>query len=129
MAEEEGMAAGTDKKRVLVVEDDKTFRTVLQMVLDENGYEVHCSVDCPTASRYVLRHPFDAFIIDYGMDGKYAPSFVRFLRERFPASVIIAMSGHHDGTDFAGTGTDLFLSKPIEFDRLMKTLEKRDLSD
>ena len=129
MNEAEGISSGAGKKRVLVVEDDKTFRTVLQMVLGENGYEVHCSCDCFSASQHVLRNSFDAFIIDYGMDGKYAPSFVRFLRERFPGSVIIAMSNHHDGTDFDGSGTDLFLSKPIEFDRLVKTLQKCPASD
>lgn len=124
MTEAESIGDCADRKRVLVVENDTTFRAVLQMVLDENGYEVHCSHDCFAASQHVLRNSFDAFIVDYGMDGKYAPSFVRFLRERFPRSVIVAMSNHHDGADFEGSGTDLFLSKPFEFDLLVHTLRK-----
>lgn len=121
-------APGKDRdpcKRVLIVDEDRRFQQVLHLVLRDNGYSVADSGDYISASQQVLREGYDAFIIDYGMDGKYAPAFVRFLRQRFPESVIVAMSGHHDGSDFAGTGADLFLTKPVEFGRLLRMLDGR----
>jgi len=113
-------------RRVLVVESDGTLRRVLNMVLREHGFEVDISTDCFAAAQHALTGRFDAFIIDYGVDGKYVPSFVRFLRERFPAAVIIGMSGHQDGTAIDSREIDLFMNKPLEFGKLVHALNGRN---
>jgi DNA-binding response OmpR family regulator len=113
------------RKRVLVVEDDKTFLRVLRMELMENSFDVECCGDAKNASRLSAEHTFDGFVIDHSVLGRLAAEFVRALRKQFPAAVIIGVSGNHDGSDFLRNGANLFLGKPIPFKVLINALNAR----
>ena len=55
------------KRRVLVVDDDGLLRTVLNKILVQNGYEVHCAVDGQDALRAVPKFRPDLVLLDVMM--------------------------------------------------------------
>lgn len=112
-------------KKVLVVEDDRTFQWLLRKELTEMGFLVDCCSDSKTANRISTERPFDVFILDCGVFFGKAGTFVRSLRQRYPAALIIGVSGYYEGTDFIESGADHFLDKPLEFERLLGLLTSR----
>jgi len=122
MTEPEGTGAGCGKKRVLVVEDDKNFHTVLRIELHESGFDVACCADSGTALQLSTERSFDCFVLDQGALGVQVLEFTRSMRQRFPEAVIIGMSGHLDVNGFTKSGGDLFLSKPIVLRHLIQAL-------
>lgn len=112
-------------RKVLVVEDDKTFQWLLRRELTEQGFQVDCCSDSADATRISAERSFDAFIIDCGVFSGKGGAFIRSLRQRHPTALIIGVSAYYEGTDFIESGANHFLDKPFEFERLMKLLNNQ----
>ena len=54
----------SDRKRILLVEDDKAIATVLQHFLSENQLDVLCAKDATSAKALFNCHRFDSLLID-----------------------------------------------------------------
>lgn len=118
-----GKSIGNRRKKVLVVEDDKTFQWLLRKELTESGFLVDCCDDSRTAISMSAERSFDTFILDCGVFCGKAAAFVRSLRKRYPGALIIGVSGYYEGSDFIESGADHFLDKPLEFERLLGLLD------
>ncbi len=57
------------KGRILLVEDDETFRGVLQTILEDDGHEVHTASDGSAGLHLLRRESFDLIISDLKMPG------------------------------------------------------------
>lgn len=110
---------------VLVVEDDAMVREVLCETLERSGF---CATGCRTgeeALTLVRESCFDAIIIDHFLPCRTGTETTIDLRAHCPLSVIIGISGAHDGRDFSEAGGDIFLSKPIDVIDMVQYLRER----
>src|SRR6266850_919720 len=73
-------AAVTHPLRVLLVEDDRSLRRYLEVVLRREGYEVTVAVDGLEAMRATLTSPVDLVVTDAIMPNLNGYELVRFLR-------------------------------------------------
>lgn len=81
------------KVRILVIDDDADLRSMLQMYLESEGYEVAVASDGREGMRVQKQAPADIVVTDVFMPGKEGIETIRDLQRDFPGVKIIVMSG------------------------------------
>jgi CheY-like chemotaxis protein len=82
-----------EKKRVLLIDDNDTFRRVLRATMEGMGYDV---IEVTNGREAIAVFPVegvDLVITDLLMPEKDGFEFIRYLRRRAPGVPVIAMSG------------------------------------
>jgi CheY-like chemotaxis protein len=121
-------------KRVLLVEDFEDSRFSLSKLLEIEGYEVLEAVDGAEAVDLALSAKPDLILMDLSLPVVDGLSATKKIREHESLSLdpgtqvpIIALSAH-DLTDFHTRARDAgctdYVTKPIDFDALMKVMSK-----
>jgi CheY-like chemotaxis protein len=106
-------------ERILVVDDDPAILEVLQLVLEDEGYEVVTN-DGTNINEY-LEHPFDLALLDIWMRGTDGRIIARQIRAHNHPTKILLMSAHSDLAQSAKeTNVDGFIAKPFELDELVE---------
>jgi CheY-like chemotaxis protein len=114
--------------RVLLIDDDPATRRVLKLLLERAGYEVTDVSDGELGVRSYRAEPADLVLTDILMPEKEGLELIRELKQDFPESKIVAMSGggRTGNLDFLPLaerlGADRVLSKPIDRQELLQTL-------
>ena len=98
--------AGALMERILVVDDEKTVRDTVAMLLRHEGYRVVVAECGHAALGAVEAFMFDLVIIDIVMPGMDGLETISVLRQDAPDLPIIVMSGY--GTGSGATGPDFF---------------------
>ncbi len=116
------------KGRILVVEDDETFRSLLQTILDDEGYEVVTATDGLEGLALIRRESFDLVVTDLKMPGKNGMELFRDTRQDLnpPLFVFITAFGRVDEAVSAmKEGAVDFLTKPLENPDVLLALVNR----
>ena len=115
------MTDGHTKVRALVVEDDETVRTLLRMLLEEEGLEV---VEAPTGMNAVdhnIAAPFDIVLLDLRLPGMDGFEVCRQIRRTsgVPIIMVTAQQDSHDVVAGLECGADDYVTKPYNDRELM----------
>lgn len=115
-------------KRILVVEDDDSVRSMISTALIDEGFEVLTAQDGFDALRIVAAGRPDLIVLDFGLPLLDGPSFAAQWRERVPPEQhvpIVGISGLPNGAELARhTGVDEFLAKPLDLDVLVGAVRR-----
>jgi len=121
---------GERKIRVLLAEDDPTSRKVMGIMLERRNFDVEAASDGCEAVEKWNAGGFDVVLMDVQMprlDGFRATGLIREIeQERGGHTPIIAMTAHAMRGDeelCLAAGMDSYVSKPIDFARLMERIE------
>lgn len=112
-------------KSILVVDDEEVMREFLFEVLED--FEVEKASDGDEAITRLKDKRFDLVITDMKMPRVPGEEVVRFVRENYPESGIIVISGYSSlmsVTSAVGHGIDAYLSKPFTIKQLRAEVEK-----
>jgi CheY-like chemotaxis protein len=82
-----------ESPRVLLADDEDTFRRSTARLLEQEGYRCDCAQDSQEASR-VLTKEHDVLISDIRMPGNIQFEFLREVRSRFPLLPIVLVTGY-----------------------------------
>lgn len=121
------------KVRVLVVEDERDQREVLERWLTDSGYGAMSAKDGLEALELVQRHGFDIIITDLKLPGLNGLQLLSLIKELNPAIIVIFLSGQGTMGDAIaalreGRAFD-FIEKPLrELRQLNLVIEKALLS-
>ena len=103
-------------RKILVVDDDKRLRDLLQRYLGEQGFSVRTAENAEAMDRIIGRDPFDLIILDLMLPGEDGLSICRRLRASDPKQPIIMLTAKGDEIDrIVGLemGADDYLPKPF----------------
>ena len=109
-------------KRILVVEDDKPMRDVLEIALGNGGFQVVTAADGNEALELAKLIHFDLVITDMIMPGMEGIETIMKLRAMAPKIRIIAISGGPPG----GTGDVLPLAQTLGVSAVLRKPFKRE---
>ncbi len=115
------------KPRILVVDDDSSFREVLSFDLSEEGYEVTAAADGREALRLFEGEPFGVVVTDLKMPRLGGQALLEALLKRAPETVVVVMTAFGDmetAVEAMKAGAFDFLPKPCERDRLKLTVRR-----
>ena len=82
------------KKRILVVDDDPTFRTVLQMLLEDYGHIGEAAANAQEALTRLAQTDYDAVLLDYMMPEANGLTVLQHIQERHPSTPVVMITGH-----------------------------------
>lgn len=118
----------TPAPHVLILEDEKTLRSMLSMLFRRRGWDV-TPVDSGQAALDVADDRFDLILLDLGLADVNGLEVCRRLRQREETALtpIIMVTGRDDPRDVrAGrlAGADDFVTKPFDLVGLMAIVER-----
>ena len=79
---------------ILVVDDDQITRRTYQRFLRATRGDVETVADGEQALLALHRKPFDVVLLDAGVSGPGAMSVLRRIKQGWPASEVIVITGH-----------------------------------
>jgi DNA-binding NtrC family response regulator len=104
------------KGRILLVEDDETFRSFVQTILEDEGYEVRIARDGREGAQLLVRENFDLVISDLKMPGKSGLDLFRETRQDPGAAPFIFLTAFgtvDEAVSAMKEGAVDFLTKPL----------------
>jgi len=113
-------------KKILVADDDPGIGDMLQLMLEEAGYNVEIQGDGRAVQQ--MQEPFpDLLFLDIRLSGTDGRTICRYLKsqEATHALPIIFLSANKDTRQMArDVGADDFLSKPFDMKDLLALITK-----
>ncbi|MGA2625047.1 MAG: sigma-54 dependent transcriptional regulator [Bacteroidota bacterium] len=110
---------------ILVVDDEKSIRDSIKMILEYEKYGVAFAENGDRALTVARERPIDAILLDIKMPGMDGIEVLKEMRNKHPEIPVVMISGH--GTiDTAVEATKLgafdYLSKPLDREKLLITV-------
>ena len=106
-----------EKPHILVIDDDRRIRELLQSYLADNGFRVSVAPTAAVARDKMRGLTFDLLILDVMMPGESGTALAQSLRgaqERIPILMLSALSEIEDRISGLMAGSDDYLPKPFE---------------
>ena len=114
------------KSKVLVVDDEPAIREVLEMILQEWGYEVRLASDGMEAKEIVESFDPDIVISDVVMPQLSGLDLLRALKAGNPARPVILVTAHASidlAVESMKQGAQDFITKPMDYPKLRAILK------
>jgi DNA-binding NtrC family response regulator len=114
------MGTGTDRIKVLLIEDDGDSRELLAEIL-EVDFEVRTAGDGLAGLAAFEEDPPDVIVTDESLPGLCGTALAQRVKEMHPGARVILVSGYAqvEGAEHC----DVVLRKPIDVDRLSAAVE------
>lgn len=115
-------AGVSGKPRVLVAEDDSRLASMLDTLLESEGFEVEVARDGQRALHLGLTARFDVIVLDRGLPAVEGLDVLRRLRDdgvTTPILVLSALGTAPDRVDGLNAGAEDYLAKPFDIDELV----------
>jgi two-component system alkaline phosphatase synthesis response regulator PhoP len=117
----------TEKKRILIVEDDAHIAEGLKLNLSLQGYEATIAMSCTEGLRMWKEWNPDLIVLDImlpGLDGLSILRHIRLEDERLPVLILSAKGAPDDRIKGFTYGVDDYLSKPFSLEEFLLRIER-----
>ncbi|MDQ4034815.1 MAG: response regulator transcription factor [Chloroflexota bacterium] len=114
------------RRRLLLVEDDRTLRQALTFNLAREGYEVSSAADGEAALEAARSERLDLILLDVMLPGMSGVEVLRVLRREGVATPVIILSAKGDEIDRVvglKIGADDYVAKPFSRPELLARIE------
>ena len=104
-----------NKYKILVVEDDRNIASMIQTILETNGYQVLTAQRCQQALLMQTSHVPDLVLLDLGLPDMDGEEFIRITRRssRIPIIVLSARTREQDKVSALDLGVNDYITKPF----------------
>ncbi|NOY87557.1 MAG: sigma-54-dependent Fis family transcriptional regulator [Deltaproteobacteria bacterium] len=125
------------KGHVLVIDDERSMRDMLEIFLGREGYSVQCCSSAGDAlDALKIEGPFDLAITDINMPGLSGFDFLRQSRSAYPdmpVLMITAYSSPDSAVEAMKLGAEDYITKPFRIEeikaRISAAIERRRLAE
>ena len=113
-------------KNILIIDDDKRLRELLEDYLTEKNFDIYLSDDFNSAKEILNYLIFDLIIIDRMMPTGDGINLISVIKEKnnTPVILLTAMGEAENRIEGLKTGADDYLSKPFEPEELFYRIKK-----
>ena len=125
-----------EKKKVLVVEDEKDIRDLISLSISKDNIEVDIAEDGRLAYDKILKNTYDLIVIDWMMPGISGLDLISWMKKpshaQYETPVLMVTAKSDPSNIILGleTGADDYMIKPFDFDvlraRVQNLLKRRD---
>jgi len=107
--------------QVLVVEDDREIRALMQSSLSVEGFDVITAVSISEATAVLSNSTVDVIVLDLGLPDGDGISLVRTVRQRHSIPILVVSARHQEAQKIAllDAGADDYLTKPFSVAELL----------
>jgi DNA-binding response OmpR family regulator len=111
--------------RILLADDEQTFRESTGELLRKQGYECDCVGDADTAVEKLRQHSYDLLIADIKMPGNPDLELIKKmpkLAKGTAAILVTAFPSQKSAIEAVGLPVAAYMVKPIDFEELKKNV-------
>ena len=112
--------------RILIVEDDQTFRQTVCEVLRDVGYKVKGARSVKRATKRLNKHTYDLVLTDVNIGNESGLEVLQIASKKRPDTKIVLMSADADPDlieQAKESGAVYFLPKPFRVNELLQTIQ------
>jgi signal transduction histidine kinase len=116
----------TPRQRILVVDDNPEFTGMIARLLELNGFQVLVALNGHSALEKITSESCEVVLLDLNlpdMSGMEVLKRIKKTDEDVAVIIITGYGGEQVAVDIMKAGASDFLSKPIHYNTLLKTLE------
>lgn len=116
----------SNKKRVLIVDDELNIRRILQASFDKNGWHAIVAEDALAALAILQKEPIDCVLTDVtmpGMSGYELQKEANALQPELPVVVMTAFGTIPQAVQAIRNGAYEFVTKPFDLDNVKKIIQ------
>ena len=115
----------SSSKHILIVDDTLEIRKLLKDFLSRKRFYVDEAESAEEALDILQKKHVDFIITNYDMPGIKGDELVKIIKEKYPHSMIWAMSSLNKQESFYQAGADFFLEKPFSLLELYSRLQEQ----
>jgi CheY-like chemotaxis protein len=114
--------------KILVIDDDESFRDYMMFLLERNGYEAVCLRGGGRALAAIGAQHFDAIVTDLYMPEADGIEIIRTAKEAMPTVPILGVTGGYRGLNdpcskaMVSLGANAVFTKPLDASAFLRTL-------
>lgn len=115
------------RKSILVVDDEKSQREILEMILSGEGYDVTTASSGEAALKFVADRHFDLVLTDLKMTGMTGLDLLKELAAQDSSVMVILLTAHgtvDSAVDALRLGAFDYLQKPYDREKLLDTISR-----
>jgi DNA-binding NtrC family response regulator len=116
------------KKRILLVDDDKSICDALSLILESRGYEVDTAYTGKEAIQKSDKNIYNLAVLDIKLPDIEGTQLLKTMRPTSPKMIKIMLTGYpqlENAIDALNDRADAYFTKPVDMQRLLKTIEER----
>jgi len=115
------------KTRILIIDDDPDVRTVMNILMKKQGYEVETASQREEAIRKLSEFKPSVILLDVLLSGTDGRELCREIKstESMKDVPVLMISAHPGaGENIASYGADEFITKPVNTEALLAKLQR-----
>ena len=115
------------RKSILVVDDEKSQREILEMILSGEGYDVTTASSGEAALKFAKERRFDLALTDLKMTGMDGIELLQHLLAQDSSIIVILLTAHgsiDSAKEALRRGAFDYLQKPYDRDALLETIRR-----
>jgi len=115
------------RKSILVVDDEKNQREILETILSGEGYDVTTASSGEAALKFVADRHFDLVLSDLKMTGMSGLDLLKQLTDFDKSIIVILLTAHgtiDSAVDALRLGAFEYLQKPYDSEKLLDTVSR-----
>lgn len=115
------------RKSILVVDDEKSQREILEMILSGEGYDITTASSGEAALKFVADRHFDLVLSDLKMTGMSGLDLLKELSAQDSSVMVILLTAHgtvDSAVDALRLGAFDYLQKPYDREKLLDTISR-----
>jgi DNA-binding NtrC family response regulator len=115
------------RKSILVVDDEKGQREILEMILTSAGYDVTTASSGEAALKFTRERRFDLALTDLQMTGMDGIELLQHLIAQDSSIIVILLTAHgsiDSAKEALKRGAYDYLQKPFDRDKLLETINR-----
>ena len=107
---------------ILVVDDEATTTSALELLLRDEGYEVQCALTARDAENLLAEHWFDLVFLDLRLPDADGIQLLEHIKHLAPETEVVLMTAHGSleiTIEAIKRGAFYYVEKPIAFEQLL----------
>jgi len=112
---------------ILVVDDEESFRSLLQSTLEQEGYTVETASEGVTAINKLQLRPYDLVLLDVKMPRVDGVEVLKFAKDHYLDTQVIMLSGVSDlriAVECMQIGAYTYITKPYAVEELLTVINR-----
>ncbi len=115
------------RKSILVVDDEKSQREILEMILADEGYDITTAASGEAAIKFAKERRFDLALTDLKMTGMNGIELLQHLLAHDSSIIVILLTAHgsiESAKEALRRGAFDYLEKPYDKTALLETINR-----
>ena len=112
------------KQKILIIEDEGEMCLLLNILLNDEDFELEHVKDLSTAKEYLAKHEPSLIILDNKLPDGYGVDYISVIKKQHPSAKIIMITGYDASAEDVAleNGADFFLEKPFTRQQLFESI-------